>query len=86
MLGMVFQRILIGFITLWVVSVLVFVMTNLLPGDVASKLLSSTAGITGKHWSNQPPKISKSLQNFKLVLNSSSSCQTLERTLPVPCT
>ncbi|MEE9313359.1 MAG: ABC transporter permease [Rhizobiaceae bacterium] len=43
MLGMVFQRILIGFITLWVVSVLVFVMTNLLPGDVASIVLGQAA-------------------------------------------
>ena len=29
---MVIQRILIGFVTLWVVSVLVFIMTSLLPG------------------------------------------------------
>ena len=40
---MVFQRILIGIVTLWVVSVLVFVMTSLLPGDVAQIVLGQTA-------------------------------------------
>ena len=40
---MVFQRILIGLVTLWVVSVLVFVMTSLLPGDVASIVLGQSA-------------------------------------------
>jgi len=40
---MVNQRILIGIVTLWVVSVLVFVMTSLLPGDVAQIVLGQTA-------------------------------------------
>jgi len=40
---MVLQRILIGIITLWVVSVLVFVMTSLLPGDVAQIVLGQSA-------------------------------------------
>jgi len=40
---MVFQRILIGLVTLWVVSVLVFVMTSLLPGDVAQIVLGQSA-------------------------------------------
>jgi peptide/nickel transport system permease protein len=40
---MVFQRILIGFVTLWVVSVLVFLMTNALPGDVAQIVLGQSA-------------------------------------------
>ncbi len=40
---MVFQRILIGFVTLWVVSVLVFVMTAALPGDVAQIVLGQSA-------------------------------------------
>ena len=40
---MVLQRILIGFVTLLVVSVLVFVMTSLLPGDVAQIVLGQTA-------------------------------------------
>ena len=40
---MVFQRILIGFVTLWVVSVLVFLMTNALPGDVAQIVLGQAA-------------------------------------------
>jgi peptide/nickel transport system permease protein len=40
---MVFQRILIGLVTLWVVSVLVFVMTSLLPGDVAAIVLGQSA-------------------------------------------
>jgi len=40
---MVIQRILIGFVTLWVVSVLVFVMTSLLPGDVAQIVLGQSA-------------------------------------------
>ncbi len=40
---MVIQRILIGIVTLWVVSVLVFVMTSLLPGDVAQIVLGQAA-------------------------------------------
>lgn len=40
---MVLQRILIGLVTLWVVSVLVFIMTTLLPGDVAQIVLGQTA-------------------------------------------
>ncbi len=40
---MVFHRILIGIITLWVVSVLVFLMTNALPGDVAQIVLGQSA-------------------------------------------
>jgi len=40
---MVIQRILIGFVTLWVVSVLVFIMTNALPGDVAQIVLGQSA-------------------------------------------
>ena len=40
---MVIQRIFIGLATLWVVSVLVFVMTSLLPGDVAQIVLGQSA-------------------------------------------
>ena len=40
---MIIQRILIGFATLWVVSVLVFVGTSVLPGDVAEIVLGQTA-------------------------------------------
>ncbi len=40
---MVIQRIMIGLVTLWVVSVLVFVMTSLLPGDVAQIVLGQSA-------------------------------------------
>ena len=40
---MVLQRILIGLVTLWVVSVVVFVMTSLLPGDVAQIVLGQSA-------------------------------------------
>jgi len=40
---MVLQRILIGLVTLWVVSVLVFIMTSLLPGDVAAIVLGQSA-------------------------------------------
>jgi len=40
---MVLQRILIGLVTLWVVSVLVFIMTSLLPGDVAQIVLGQSA-------------------------------------------
>jgi peptide/nickel transport system permease protein len=40
---MVIQRILIGLVTLWVVSVLVFIMTSLLPGDVAQIVLGQAA-------------------------------------------
>jgi peptide/nickel transport system permease protein len=40
---MVIQRFLIGLATLWVVSVLVFVMTAALPGDVAQIVLGQSA-------------------------------------------
>jgi len=40
---MVIQRIFIGIITLWVVSVLVFVGTSVLPGDVAQIVLGQSA-------------------------------------------
>lgn len=40
---MIYQRILIGLVTLWVVSVLVFIMTSLLPGDVAQIVLGQSA-------------------------------------------
>ncbi|MCF6322222.1 MAG: ABC transporter permease [Rhizobiaceae bacterium] len=40
---MVIERILIGIVTLWVVSVLVFVMTSMLPGDVAQIVLGQSA-------------------------------------------
>ena len=40
---MVIHRILIGIVTLWVVSVLVFIMTAALPGDVASIVLGQAA-------------------------------------------
>jgi peptide/nickel transport system permease protein len=40
---MIIQRILIGIVTLWVVSVLVFVGTAVLPGDVAEIVLGQTA-------------------------------------------
>lgn len=43
MRSMIYQRILIGLVTLWVVSVLVFVMTAALPGDVASIVLGQSA-------------------------------------------
>ena len=40
---MVIQRIIIGIITLWVVSVMVFIGTSILPGDVAEIVLGQTA-------------------------------------------
>ena len=40
---MVIQRILIGIVTLWVVSVLVFAGTSILPGDVAQIVLGQAA-------------------------------------------
>jgi len=43
MRGMVIQRVLLGIVTLWVVSVLVFIMTAALPGDVAQIVLGQTA-------------------------------------------
>jgi len=43
MLKMVIRRILIGIVTLFVVSVLVFVGTNILPGDVAQIILGQSA-------------------------------------------
>lgn len=43
MTKMVVRRIAIGFVTLGVVSVMVFVMTSILPGDVASIILGQSA-------------------------------------------
>ena len=43
MTRMVMQRIGIGFATLWVVSVIVFVATSILPGDVAEIVLGQSA-------------------------------------------
>ncbi len=40
---MVLQRFLIGIVTLWVVSVLVFIGTSILPGDVAEIVLGQAA-------------------------------------------
>ena len=40
---MVIQRIIVGIITLWVVSVMVFIGTSVLPGDVAEIVLGQTA-------------------------------------------
>jgi peptide/nickel transport system permease protein len=40
---MIFRRIGIGFLTLWVVSVVVFVGTEILPGDVAQIILGQSA-------------------------------------------
>ena len=40
---MVLQRIAIGFATLWVVSIIVFIMTSWLPGDVAAIILGQAA-------------------------------------------
>ncbi len=40
---MVWNRILIGIVTLWVVSVLVFIGTSILPGDVAEIVLGQSA-------------------------------------------
>ncbi len=43
MLQMVIRRLGIGLVTLWVVSVLVFAGTNILPGDVAQIILGQSA-------------------------------------------
>lgn len=43
MTQMVIRRILIGFATLWVVSVIIFLITNILPGDVAQIRLGQSA-------------------------------------------
>ena len=43
MMRMVWQRIGIGLATLWVVSVIVFIATSMLPGDVASIVLGQSA-------------------------------------------
>ncbi len=43
MMQMVIRRLLIGLATLWVVSVLVFAGTNILPGDVAQIILGQSA-------------------------------------------
>ena len=40
---LVLQRVLAGVLTLWLVSVLIFVGTELLPGDVASAILGQSA-------------------------------------------
>lgn len=43
MLRMVFQRVGIGIVTLWIASVLVFAGTEILPGDVAEIILGQEA-------------------------------------------
>ena len=43
MMRMVWQRVGIGLATLWVVSVIVFIMTSVLPGDVAQIVLGQAA-------------------------------------------
>ena len=43
MTQMVLRRIAIGFATLWVVSVIVFMATSILPGDVAQIILGQSA-------------------------------------------
>ena len=43
MMQMVMRRIAIGFATLWVVSVIVFLATSILPGDVAQIILGQSA-------------------------------------------
>jgi peptide/nickel transport system permease protein len=43
MLKLITQRVLLGLLTLWLVSVLVFVGTELLPGDVAEAVLGQSA-------------------------------------------
>ena len=43
MTRMVMQRVGIGFATLWVVSVIVFIATSILPGDVAQIVLGQSA-------------------------------------------
>ncbi len=43
MMQMVMQRIAIGFATLIVVSIIVFMMTSILPGDVAQIILGQSA-------------------------------------------
>lgn len=42
-LTMILQRILLGLLTLWMVSVLVFVSVEFLPGDVAQQILGQSA-------------------------------------------
>ena len=43
MLPLLAHRLLLGVLTLWVVSVLVFAGTEILPGDVASSILGQSA-------------------------------------------
>lgn len=43
MFSLLIRRLLLGIITLWVVSLLVFIGTEILPGDVASALLGQSA-------------------------------------------
>ncbi len=43
MAGLVLRRVLLGVFTLWLVSVLIFAATQILPGDVASAILGQNA-------------------------------------------
>lgn len=43
MLKLILQRVLVGLVTLWLVTVLVFLGTELLPGDVAQAVLGQSA-------------------------------------------
>ena len=43
MLNLLLRRLALGVMTLWVVSVIIFAGTEILPGDVATAILGQTA-------------------------------------------
>ena len=47
MFRLVMRRMGIGLVTLWVVSVLMFIGTEILPGDVAEVIVKSAARVPG---------------------------------------
>jgi len=42
-LNIIFKRSLIGLLTLWIVTVIIFAAIELLPGDIATEMLGQTA-------------------------------------------
>ena len=43
MAGLIFHRLMLGLFTMWIVSVLIFASTEILPGDVAESILGKEA-------------------------------------------
>lgn len=63
MIRLIIQRLVLGLVTLWVISVLVFAITNILPGDAAGALLGqestaeARAALESRLGLDAPPRV-----------------------------